>query len=151
MSRVLIDSSLLIEYFKGNPKAVEIFENLKTSPVALLINPIVFSEVSYLFLRYSTKKSRFDFTPEVVKSSKIETLFVLLNSFGILDLTKEIVILAENIMVKYGLLPNDALILATCKFYGIKYLISLDGDFKEPCVKEGIELIESAEKLKLIE
>jgi predicted nucleic acid-binding protein len=43
-------------------------------------------------------------------------------------------------MKKYGLLPNDALILATCKFYGIKHLISLDRDFEEPCVEEGLEL-----------
>jgi predicted nucleic acid-binding protein len=38
--------------------------------------------------------------------------------------------------------------LATCKHYGIRYLISIDTDFPEPCEKEGIVLINSAEKLK---
>ena len=50
---------------------------------------------------------------------------------------------------KYNLKPNDALILATCKHYGIKYLISIDkNDFTIPCKKEGIILIDSVEKLK---
>ncbi len=52
-------------------------------------------------------------------------------------------------MKKHNLLSNDALILATCKYYRIKYLISIDtSDFKEPCEKEGIVLINSVEKLK---
>ncbi|NPA39161.1 MAG: PIN domain-containing protein [Thermodesulfobacteria bacterium] len=49
----------------------------------------------------------------------------------------------------YGLLLNDTLVLATCKHYGIKHLISIDSDFPEPCKKEGIILINSAEKLNL--
>ena len=51
---------------------------------------------------------------------------------------------------KYNLKTHDALILATCKHYGIKYLVSIDSDFPEPCEKEGIILINSAEKLKEI-
>ena len=49
---------------------------------------------------------------------------------------------------KYKLKPNDALILATCKHYNIKYLISIDNDFAIPCEKEVIVLIDSVEKLK---
>jgi predicted nucleic acid-binding protein len=56
--------------------------------------------------------------------------------------------LAVSYYRKYKLKPNDALILATCKHYGIKYLISIDKDFPEPCEKEGIVLINSVEKLK---
>ena len=55
-----------------------------------------------------------------------------------------------RVIEHYDLRPNDAIILATCKYYGIKYLISLDNDFPEPCKKEGIVLINSAEKLKEI-
>ncbi|WP_197030927.1 MULTISPECIES: PIN domain-containing protein [Archaeoglobus] len=39
-------------------------------------------------------------------------------------------------------MPNDAIILSTCKFYGVKYLISFDGDFKRACKEEGIKLID---------
>ena len=53
-------------------------------------------------------------------------------------------------MKHYNLKPNDAFILATCKYYNISYLISLDDDFQKPCEKEGITLINSAEKLKEI-
>ena len=50
-------------------------------------------------------------------------------------------------MVKYGLLPNDAMILATCKFYGINYLVSFDSDFEEACEGEGIRLLKSIEEI----
>ena len=41
-----------------------------------------------------------------------------------------------------GLLPNDALILATCKYYKIERLATLDvEDFKKPCKAEGIVLV----------
>jgi len=49
-----------------------------------------------------------------------------------------------------GLLPSDALILATCN--GIMHLISLDSDFEGVCGKEGVILmgilIDNVEKLK---
>ncbi len=35
-----------------------------------------------------------------------------------------------EIMNKYRLLPNDALIAAACKFYGIKKIATFDEDFK---------------------
>lgn len=35
-----------------------------------------------------------------------------------------------SIMEKYGLLPNDALIAATCKMHGIKKIATFDEDFK---------------------
>ena len=57
---------------------------------------------------------------------------------------------AMSLMDTYGLLPNDAIILATCKFYGIKYLISFDEDSKDACNNEGVVLIDSVEKLRKI-
>ena len=57
---------------------------------------------------------------------------------GFVDSCIFIEALAEKYIKKLKLKPNDALILATCKHYGIRYLISLDEDFKEPCKKEGL-------------
>jgi predicted nucleic acid-binding protein len=44
-------------------------------------------------------------------------------------------------MSKYNLLPNDAIILATCKMHNITKLASYDTDFIVPCQEEGIELL----------
>ncbi|WP_156967368.1 PIN domain-containing protein [Geoglobus ahangari] len=68
---------------------------------------------------------------------------MLFEIFEELEINKEIRNLAYKFVKKYGLLPNDALILATCRFYGIKYLISFDGDFERVCKEECIELIDS--------
>ncbi|AHF79401.1 PIN domain-containing protein [Thermococcus paralvinellae] len=70
------------------------------------------------------------------------------NLFKFLEANEFVYRISRDLIDKYGLLPNDALILATCKFYGVKYLVSLDDDFEYPCKREGIVLIDSAEKLK---
>ena len=48
----------------------------------------------------------------------------------------------------YGLLPNDAFVLAFCKVFKINTLISFDSDFSEIAEKEGIILIKSVKELK---
>ena len=52
MKGVLLDTSILIEHFKGNSKARNVLLGLIDSDVALFINPIVFSEVVYLLLGF---------------------------------------------------------------------------------------------------
>jgi len=125
MSRIFLDSSILVESLKGNDSAVKIIEALKEKEVLLVINPIVFSEVTYLFMKY---------------------VFSMLNSLAMFDVNAETVSIAEELMLNYNLLPNDALILATCKYYGIKYLASLDTDFEKVCEAEKINLINNPEK-----
>ncbi len=48
MSRIFLDSSILVESLKGNDSAVRIIEVLKEKEALFIINPIVFSEVTYL-------------------------------------------------------------------------------------------------------
>ena len=55
---------------------------------------------------------------------------------------------AKRIMDEHGLLPNDAIILATAKFYRCSALVTLDSDFSDACEKEGIKPITSPEILK---
>ena len=45
-----------------------------------------------------------------------------------------------KIMRKYKLLPNDALIAATCKHYGIRRIATFDEDFKRLDFLEVVEL-----------
>ena len=47
----------------------------------------------------------------------------------------------SKLMSKYNLLPNDAVILATCKLNNITKIASHDSDFIIPCEAEGIELL----------
>ena len=122
---IFVDSSVIVESLKGNEKAVKLLRDLEGNPLA--INPVVFSEVVYIFMRYAGR-------------TNVGKVFDLLDSFVMLDLTKEIVKIAERYILSFKLLPNDALILATCKYYGID-LASLDEDFEECCRVEGVKLI----------
>ncbi len=45
-----------------------------------------------------------------------------------------------RIMEKYRLLPNDALIAATCKHYGIRKIATFDEDFKRVDFLEVVEI-----------
>ena len=46
-----------------------------------------------------------------------------------LTITLEVVGEASSIATKHGLSPNDALIAATCKHYGIDTILTFDEDF----------------------
>ena len=52
------------------------------------------------------------------------------NKLVYLPITLEVLGEAGNIATKYGLLPNDALIAATCKHYSISVIATFDKDFK---------------------
>ncbi len=131
----LLDSSFIIEILKNNPKARKINEILENfNELNLFYNHIVFSEVVYQLV--FKRKLNIDLVAEI------------LNSFILLDLNRSVKDYSLSFIKNYGLKPNDALILATCKHYKIENLISLDKDFEKACQKEGIILINSPEKLK---
>ena len=50
--------------------------------------------------------------------------------FTELEVSEEIKQSALDVMMQYGLLPNDAIIVATCKHYNIDTIITFDEDFK---------------------
>jgi predicted nucleic acid-binding protein len=130
---MFIDSSVLIEIFKGNEKAVEISQKLIFNN-SISINEVVYSEVMYqLCFRKKFPKN------------KIGNL--LLKSFNFLKIDKNVLKLSLNYIDNYGLKPNDSLIFATCKYYKITKLITLDEDYREICNKEGIKFINSKDLL----
>ena len=63
-----------------------------------------------------------------------------INNFNFISANEKVLIDVPRLMSDYNLLPNDAIILATCKLHGIK-LASHDSDFIVPCESENIELI----------
>lgn len=58
------------------------------------------------------------------------SVFVKNDLLKILELNAQIFEISYLFSKKYGLLPNDALIAATCKHYGIDKVATFDPDFK---------------------
>ncbi len=140
--RVFVDSNIIIESFKKpfNNKAVTLMEivlkGYMEGYIQACINLVVENEVIYLLI--FKKKSGLEF----------KGLVKFLDGFTFLEINQDIRYLCRGFIEEYNLKPNDSLILATCKHYGIPYLISLDEDFKTACEREGIVLIDDADKLK---
>jgi len=134
-----VDSNIIIEGLKvnglkeGKYLLSYVLKDLKNY---YFFNEVVYSEVKYNFL-FKSKK---------IKDHTI--VDIILDSFLFKPITLTILKISDKLIESYNLKPHDALILATCKHYNIKHLISLDEDFKEPCEKEGIVLINSVGKLK---
>ncbi len=153
--KMFIDSNLFIEHSKGNSKAVEILENVLGNR-EVYINDVVYSEVAYIFIRANSGKNYFELkkdrrTVANAGLNFLNKLFPLLRLTKFLEVNENVIALANDYIIKYGLLPNDALVLATCKFYEVDCLVSLDEeDFREPCEKENIRLISDIKVLNKI-
>ena len=73
-----------------------------------------------------------------------------LSAFELLPIPNEAIPTAIDFMKKHNLLPNDALILASCKWQNVAILASHDSDFNNACSKEGIKLIATLADWKAI-
>ncbi len=129
--KCIIDSNIIIENYKSNQKAVDIIQYLSDNNFIIYVNPVVISEVTYILIKK--------------KKKKIQTLKNELLEFNILNINKRILEIAFLFMEKYKLMPNDAIILASCSKHNIKNLASLDTDFIIPCRQENINLINKVE------
>lgn len=137
-----IDSSILIEYNKGSKQKLFI-EILGNDAARCFVNEVVLSEFLFHFLARNASKS-----PQSLKESgKIKEAFEnskqykLINMCHFLPNDKRLFALVPELMGKYNLLSNDAIILATCKLHNIPNLVSYDSDFSEACKGEGISLL----------
>lgn len=148
--KIFVESSVLIEF--ANERRPDLFDALLASPHELYINSVVVSEFVYKLLGIIAGKSPMS----VCESRQIEATLELhdtvgfLSNFGYLNISKVAMIQSISFMKTYNLLPNDALILATCKLENILVLASYDSDFFKACQKEGIQLISKMEDLLLI-
>lgn len=139
--RVLIDSSVFIEYLKGNPKALEMMSSLLSEDCELFINAIIYSEVVFLFLSRTTGLSAFSLKkrPQVVRDSGVEKVLAFLGQFKVAEVSDVVLETASEIIKRHGLLPNDAIILPTAKVYGMN-IATLDSDFNVPARSENVEM-----------
>lgn len=141
-NNVFIDSSLLIENIKGNKKKL-LFNLLNDIEVNCCLNETVISEFMFHFLSVNGNAS-----PQSLQSSeKIPSIFKssddynLLQLFHFISANETLIDIVPFFMATYNLLPNDGIILATCKIHNITKLASHDTDFIIPCKAEGIELL----------
>lgn len=142
INKIFLDSSILIESLKGNKTA---FYELLISDLSneLFVNDIVVSEYLYYILGFSagvsprTLQQKRKIKETLENESKI---IRTLKNFNFISPDKKILMDVPRLMSTYNLLPNDAIILATCKLHQTK-LASHDSDFIVPCENENIELI----------
>lgn len=141
-NKILIDSSVLVEYAKKN-KTQLLDSLLEKDIVTCCINESIISEFLFQFIKFNTNKA-----PATVQASgKVNSVFknnsnhLLINLFEFLPTDMQLLNLVPSFMQQYNLLPNDAIILATCKIHNITQLASHDTDFKAACKGEGIELL----------
>ncbi len=139
---VFLDSSVILRYFLGDPRAREVVEG----DWVFAVNAIVYSEVSFNLLKflYARRYGEYKFYSMKQSLSRLENEvlegYTMLNGFleeldgeerlVFLPATMEVVREAGRIAARYGLLPNDALIASTCKHYGVNIIATFDEDFK---------------------
>jgi len=130
MNGVFFDSSVFLDFLEGKERAKRLLESY-SGPEGC-INDIVFSEVLFVYIKAETGKKSYELKkqPELVKSVELSDIVELLGRYRTLDLGEAVTREAEGLITKYGLLPNDALIAATCKHHGIKKTATFDADFE---------------------
>ena len=149
ITRIFVDSSILVEFKKRSRP--ELLLHFLTFPnLELLVNAIVLSEYTFYLLAIEGEKS-----PRSVKESQ-EIRHILdhdqpeefLSIFKVLQNGNEIIPLYLRMMRRYNLLPNDALILASCKLHNVNALATFDKtDFTQACQMEKIRLIQDISDL----
>ena len=128
MNGVFVDSNIFIGILEGEENAKKVFD----SNLILYKNPLISSEVVYVYLKAVTGKKSYVLkkSPEDISNINLNKIIELLDLAETLPMNKEIEDLSFEITKKYGLLPNDALIAATCKHYGIRDIATFDKDFE---------------------
>jgi len=135
---IFVDSSVFLAFFVDG---VDIFGKLRG---LLVTSTNVIEEVTYVLIKERAKditgiNRHYDLltylreNPNMVKQiadEVISDVLSLLNALKIVVLAPASHLEMFNIVKNYGLLPNDALIVATCRYYGIKKIATFDEDFK---------------------
>ncbi len=141
-SNVFVDSSVMVGLFVGDEKAHKLLSKLINDDFMLCINPIVFSETMFkvtfnIALEdgikgvYDLKENlnRYSWVYREVKEKFDE--MIKMCYLKVLDTNWEVLKLSSEMGEKYNLLTNDAIIIATCKYYGINKLATFDSDFEK--------------------
>ncbi len=133
--KVFFDSNVFLKYLAGVEEAKKLVDRVEHGEWEGYVNDIVVSEVVYGYLRLALNISRYKLREYVVTHiDRVEELlkqdvYPLLANFVNLPINVSIDTLIQY-MTSYRLLPNDALIAATCRFYAIDTIATFDEDFR---------------------
>ena len=147
-NKIFLDTSILVERTKG--KKIELYDYLVArSDYEKCISQIVVSEYTFYLLIIEGDKAPLTLKRDGVISTIINQHnpadFLMYLTF--LEPGPSVIPLYLQYMEQYNLLPNDALILATCKLNGITQIASYDADFESACRNEGMQLIRQVSDL----
>ena len=146
---IFLDSSVFLAFFIDG---VDVFEKLKNCELMTSVN--VIEEVAYVLIKETGKtisqiekhydllkylRENKDFTKNISREV-VSDISTVIEEYDVKVLSPASHILMFNIIEKYGLLPNDALIAATCKYYGINKIATFDDDFKKVDFLEVVEV-----------
>ena len=141
--KVFLDSNIFINFLtnsEDSDKAYWLLLQLKKDDV-LFTSITVVEEVFYIITRESLRTRGIDNKfklKEHISKRDYDEIVTYLNKFldliselecEVLEIRPDASALLE-IMIRYKLLPNDALIVATCKHYGVEKIATFDEDFK---------------------
>jgi uncharacterized protein len=141
---ILIDSSILIEYYK-NAQTALLDELLRAKEVTLFISQVVLSEYLFHCLAVDGGKSPLSIkqSNDIGKTLAYSNHAAFLKQFVYLRDNNLLVEDAISYMSKFNLLPNDALILSLCSLHRIPAIASYDSDFSPACRELGIALLQT--------
>ena len=152
MTGVFLDSSIFVSHcMVGDETLISLLRKYR-----LCTSPNVIEESYYKSLYLKTEdisgksgkyqlkerylKSKDDYRPVFNYYNVFIKRLIEYEALTVLPLSSEIILESFEISWNYGLLPNDALIAATCKHYGIKKIATFDEDFERVDFLEVIEL-----------
>jgi len=150
--KLAIDSSVLIKVLLENKK--EIILSL-VMDYELFVSSNILEETAYKIISLTISdmigSKKFHKIKEAWESgvgeeeigTRIDILEDLTSTIiKVLYVNEKILRLSKRISFEIKLLPNDALITATCKHYGIRKIATFDPDFKRVDFLEVVELEE---------
>jgi len=146
---IFVDSSVFLSFFING---IDVFKDLKESELVTSIN--VAEEVAYVLIKEKSKsvfgiEKHYELlkylrsNPSLIKDISKEVIsdvVAVIEEYDVKILSPASHVLMFRIVENYGILPNDALIAATCKYYGIKKIATFDDDFKRIDFLEVIEI-----------
>jgi len=117
MEPIFTDTNVIIWLLKGKENVIAFFAN---NMGCLVSNIIVYLEVMHVIRRLSQKLHRpLDLTP-------VHEVF---ENLALLPIDGVSMRRVSELVEHYNLMPNDAMIAATCEHYKIKEIATYDEDF----------------------
>jgi predicted nucleic acid-binding protein len=144
--KIFIDTSMFIRHYYGVDTALKLLEFAVNRNEAVTSQNVI--EETFFKLLYLETERLFGKTGKSIVKEKFRShpkkyhkVKAYMTEFLIGGITAGSITLLENneriihefveIAYQYSLLPNDALIAATCKYHSIQKIITFDANFKD--------------------